>query len=155
MRRLIPIFLLCGILLTGCGTAETRESSFTVLRNGLEITLGAPAAPVLEALGTPFGYAETKSLRSPGVDRTYHFPDLELMTTPGKDGEQIAAIQINGENIQTPYGITIGTSARDVLACCGLEVPSSGRCSLKDSQETMTLTMKNNSVAEILCSMNG
>ena len=54
MKTMLILVLLC-LLLSGCGKQEAPAAHFSVTRAQTVIALDAPAAPVLEALGAPFG----------------------------------------------------------------------------------------------------
>ena len=69
MKYFLFTLILC-LLLTGCGRKEPQMSHFSVSRNDTQITLDAPAEPVLKALGAPFGYGEYRSGAHSGVEKS-------------------------------------------------------------------------------------
>lgn len=152
MVKKLILILLAAILLSGCGAQKTvmiPGSHFTALREGTEIALGAPAGPVLDVLGAPFGYAESKSANYSGVEKTYRFSGLSLRTYPSDDGDRILGVQITGTTAQTREGITIGASADQVRACYGPDAIRNNLCVISRSKETLVVQLKNDVVTDI------
>lgn len=154
-KKFLAMILLAGLLLAGCGRRQVSFAGphFTALREGLEIRLDAPAAPVLEALGAPFGYAETRSNLGTGVEKTYHFPDMNLVTYPGNDGDRILSVQITGADTQTTDGFTVGSTAEQLRACYGENAVRDNRCILSKGKEAVVMQLKNNVVTSIQYSL--
>ena len=76
MKR-ISVFLLATIMLlslVGCGSTDIdpQEENFSFTYNGTKITLGAEAAPIIDALGEPRSYTEEPSCAFDGMDKTYY-----------------------------------------------------------------------------------
>ena len=91
MKR-ISVFLLAAIMLlslVGCGSTDIdpQEENFSFTYNGTKITLGAEAAPIIDALGEPRSYTEEPSCAFEGMDKTYYYGSFYLSTSPlnGKD----------------------------------------------------------------------
>lgn len=150
MKRL-SLVLILGILPSGCG--EVPQPCFCVKRGDISITLDAPAEPVLSALGVPFGYGERKSSRGSGVERTYRFSGLRLVTYEGRDGERILGVTITAGGQRTPEGIAVGDSAAQVRQCFGPQAIREDRCTLRRPHEQMEVRLQNNVVASIAYSL--
>ncbi len=149
------ILLLCVFLLTGCAKSGEIEPSkqFKVQSAQTEIALGAPAAPILEALGAPFGYAESKSGTYSGVEKTYRFSGLNLRTYQSEDGDRILGMLITDKSMQTTEGIAIGDTADRVRECYGQDAIQDDHCVIRSGSGRMVLMLKNNLVTAIQYSL--
>lgn len=148
MKYFLFTIFLC-LLLTGCAQKSDAAVHFSVSRNDTQITLDAPAEPVLKALGAPFGYGEYQSGAHSGVEKTYRFQGLNLRTYPSRDGERILGVMITEEGHQTPEGISIGDSAARVRECFGSDAIQSGCCIVSRGSEKMVVMLEHNIVTAI------
>lgn len=137
------------LLLTGCAQKQVQTEHFSVSRDQTQITLDAPAEPVLKALGAPFGYGEYRSGAHSGVEKTYRFQGLNLRTYSGQDGERILGVMITEEGHQTPEGISIGDSAARVRERFGSDAIQSGCCTVSRGGEKMVVMLEHNIVTAI------
>ena len=149
---MLVLVLLC-LLLSGCGKQEAPAAHFSVTRAQTVIALDAPAAPVLEALGAPFGYGEQRGTSRKGVEKTYRFTGLDVRTYQGKDGERILNLLITDDSLETPQGISVGDTAAQVRACFGQDAIQGNRCTIQTASEKMVLLLENNLVASIQYSL--
>lgn len=152
MKYFLLTLIFC-LLLSGCGEKPVETAHFSVLRDDTQITLNAPAEPVLEALGAPFGYGEYRSGSHAGVEKTYRFQGLNLRTYPSQDGERILGVMITDSSLQTPEGICIGDSASRVRECFGSDAIQSGCCTLSRGSEKMVVLLEHNVVTAIQYSL--
>ena len=152
MKTMLILVLLC-LLLSGCGKQEAPAAHFSVTRAQTVIALDAPAAPVLEALGAPFGYGEQRGTSRKGVEKTYRFTGLDVRTYQGKDGERILNLLITDDSLETPQGISVGDTAAQVRACFGQDAIQGNRCTIQTTSEKMVLLLENNLVASIQYSL--
>ena len=152
MKTMLILVLLC-LLLSGCGKQEAPAAHFSVTRAQTVIALDAPAAPVLEALGAPFGYGEQRGTSRKGVEKTYRFTGLDVRTYQGKDGERILNLLITDDSLETPQGISVGDTAAQVRACFGQDAIQGNRCTIQTASEKMILLLENNLVASIQYSL--
>ena len=148
MKYFLFTIFLC-LLLTGCAQKQVQTEHFSVSRDQTQITLDAPAEPVLKALGAPFGYGEYRSGTHSGVEKTYRFQGLNLRTYSGQDGERILGVMITEEGHQTPEGISIGDSAARVRERFGSDAIQSGCCTVSRGGEKMVVMLEHNIVTAI------
>ena len=97
MKKYLILFLIFCLLLTaftGCGRTQSLSRYTTVMHRDIPIALNAPAAPILAALGAPFGYGESKSGVYRGVEKTYEFTGLRVKTFQSGDEERILGVMI-------------------------------------------------------------
>ena len=152
MKAILMLLMLC-LLLSGCGKTPEPTVHFSVSRGETEITLDAPAEPVLAALGTPFGYGEQRGTSRKGVEKTYRFSGLDVRTYQGKDGERILNLLITDDSLETPQGISVGDTAAQVRQCFGQDAIQGNRCTIQTASEKMVLLLENNLVASIQYSL--
>ena len=152
MKTMLTLVFLC-LLLCGCGKQEIPTTHFSVTRAQTVIALDAPAAPVLEALGAPFGYGEQRGTSRKGVEKTYRFSGLDVRTYQGKDGERILDLTITDSGLETPQGISVGDTAAQVRSCFGENAIQGNTCTIQTASEKMVLLLEHNLVASIQYSL--
>ena len=152
MKTMLTLVFLC-LLLCGCGKQEIPTTHFSVTRAQTVIALDAPAAPVLEALGAPFGYGEQRGTSRKGVEKTYRFSGLDVRTYQGKDGERILNLLITDDSLETPQGISVGDTAAQVRQCFGQDAIQGNRCTIQTESQRMVLLLENNRVTSIQYSL--
>ena len=152
MKTTLMLLLLC-LLLCGCGKRELPETHFSVTRQETVIALDAPAAPVLEALGAPFGYGEQRGTSRKGVEKTYRFSGLDVRTYQSSDGERILDLTITDSGLKTPQGICVGDTAAQVRQCFGEDAIQGNRCTIQTESQRMVLLLENNRVTSIQYSL--
>ena len=125
MKR-ISIFLLAAVILfrmTGCGSTDIdpQEENFSFTYNGTGITLGAEAAPIINALGEPRSYTEEPSCAFDGMDKTYYYGSFYLSTYSVDGKDYVYSIWFADDSVVTNAGIRIGTTKSQVEAICGAD----------------------------------
>ena len=123
MKR-ISLILLAAIMLfslVGCGSTDTdpQEENFTFAYNDTKITLGAEAAPIIDALGEPRSYTEEPSCAFDGMDKTYYYGSFYLSTYPLAGKDYIYNLWFADDGVATEEGIRIGSSQSQVEAAYG------------------------------------
>lgn len=125
MKR-ISLFLLAAIMLlslVGCGSTDIDppEENFSFTYNGTRITLGAEAAPIIDALGEPRSYTEEPSCAFDGMDKTYYYGSFYLSSYPLDGKDYVYSIWFADDSVATNDGIRIGTTKAQVEAICGAD----------------------------------
>ena len=127
----MTIILLILLCLTGCGAPEAPEiqENFTFTYDGVDITLHADAAPVLDALGEPKSYTEEASCAFEGLDKTYYYGPFYLTTYPIADKDCIYTLWFADDTVATAEGIRIGSTRAQVEQAYGQEaLNEAGNC---------------------------
>ncbi len=119
MKRIFYILLAMCLCLAGCGGEPAGKKDMSFFYNGTEITMHAPAEPVLTALGEAKAYTETASCAFEGLDKTYFYGSFYLSTYPGEDGDRISGLWFADDTVTTPEGITIGSGRSQVAQAYG------------------------------------
>lgn len=149
MKKYLVLMLIFCLTLTGCGRQQSMSRYTTVMHQNVAIALGAPAGPVLAALGAPFGYGESKSGVYAGVEKTYAFSGLRLKTFQSEDGERILGLMITDKSMRTPEGIAIGDPVSRVAECFGAEAIQNDCCVVSRRQEQMIVLLEHGAVSAI------
>ena len=123
MKR-ISLILLAAIMLfsfVGCGSTDTdpQDENFTFAYNGTKITLGAEAAPIIDALGEPKSYTEEPSCAFDGLDKTYYYGSFYLSTYPMDSKDYVYSIWFADDSVATEDGIRIGSTQAQVEVIFG------------------------------------
>lgn len=98
-------------------TAETKAeetSSYNFVSGTVTITMGAEAAPILNALGTPEKTFEQDSCAYQGKDKVYTYKGFEVSTYPVGGKECISSVYLLDATAVTAEGIKIGSKEDDV-----------------------------------------
>ena len=123
MKR-ISLFLLAAIMLlslVGCGSTDIdpQEENLSFTYNGTKITLGAEAAPIIDALCEPRSYTEEPSGAFDGMDKTYYYGSFYLSTYPLDGKDYVYCIWFADDSVVTNDGIRIGSTQTQVEAVYG------------------------------------
>ena len=118
MKR-ISLFLLAAIMLlslVGCGSIDIdpQEENFSFTYNGTKITLGAEAAPIIDALGEPRSYTEEPSCAFEGMDKTYYYGSFYISTYSLDGKDHIYNLWFADDGVATDEGIRIGSTQSQV-----------------------------------------
>ena len=118
MKR-ISLFLLAAIMLlslVGCGSTDIdpQEENFSFTYNGIKITLGAEAAPIIDALGEPRSYTEEPSCAFEGMDKTYYYGSFYISTYSLDGKDHIYNLWFADDGVATDEGIRIGSTQSQV-----------------------------------------
>ena len=123
MKR-ISLFLLAAIMLlslAGCGSTDIdpQEENFSFTYNGTKITLGAEAAPIIDALGEPRSYTEEPSCAFEGMDKTYYYGSFYLSTYPLNGKDFVYSFWFADDSVATEDGIRIGSTQEQMETIFG------------------------------------
>lgn len=114
---------------TPAGPAPTpkAESRYVLTYRGCALPANADFAPLLAYLGDPANYFEAESCAFDGLDKTYTYDGVEIITYPDGDVDRISSVRILTGDVATPEGITIGSTPEDVTAAYGTEYDELGQ----------------------------
>lgn len=108
---------------TGDASVEGPEvesgSAYTFHYKGCDLPMNAEFAPLLAFIGEPDNYFEAESCAFQGLDKTYTYADMELLTYPVDGVDYISSIRLLADTAATPEGITIGSTPEEVEAAYG------------------------------------
>ena len=127
----IMLLVSCCLLLGACkGTENPQDNGQTDTKNdrtdvvyvgNTEVALNGAADEVLEALGEPLDYRESKSCLYDGYDKTYTYQDVVIITSPIQGKEVITAITVLSDKVSNKLGVGIGSSVENVKAAYGTD----------------------------------
>lgn len=100
---------------------EKQDDGFCFVYNGTEITLHAPAEPIVEALGEPKKYTESPSCAFKGLDKTYFYGSFYMDTYPVDGKDFVYGWWFADDSVATQEGIYIGASQEQVEAAYGAD----------------------------------
>lgn len=148
-------YLLAAIMLlslVGCGSTDIdpQEKNFSFTYNCTKITLGAEAAPIIDALGEPRSYTEEPSCAFDGMDKTYYYGSFYLSTYPLDGKDYVYCIWFADDSVATNDGIRIGSTQTQVEAVYGTEC-FNGTNSYTEIQSStkLTILLEENKVTSI------
>lgn len=106
---------------TPSGPAPTpaTESKYVLTYLGCPLPMNADFAPLLAYLGEPANYFEAESCAFEGLDKTYTYDGVEIVTYPDDDVDRVSYVRILNDTVSTPEGITIGSTPEEVAAAYG------------------------------------
>ena len=86
------------------------------------LPMNAEFGPLLDYLGEPDSYFEAASCAFDGLDKTYTYGGVEIITYPDEskeDVDYISSVRLLDNSVSTPEGVTIGSSEAEVTAAYG------------------------------------
>lgn len=102
-------------------------SKYVLSYQGCPLPANADFAPLLAYLGDPASYFEAESCAFEGLDKTYTYDGVEIVTYPDGDVDRISSVRILSGAVATPEGITIGSTPEDVTAAYGEDYAAIGQ----------------------------
>lgn len=144
-KKLIGLLLtmICVVSLVACGgddgnsdggnsdggsnaQAGTTSSGYTFDYKGVSISVGTDIETILDKIGEPSSLFEDPSCAGQGTDFVYRYSGVDIYTSPSKDSDKaISTILIVSDEVETPEGITIGSTQEDVEAAYGTDYSES------------------------------
>lgn len=179
MKKTLCFVLVLSLFLAGCGKSDTQPASvapakteekevtvttaptvqteapaaedvFSLSYQGVEITLHAPAAPIVEALGEPKKYTESASCAFDGLDKTYYYGSFYLDTYPQGEEDFVYGWWFADDSLTTVEGIYIGASQADVEAAYGADTFNGNNAYIvKQSDGILTVILTDGAVSSI------
>lgn len=151
----ISIFLVAAVMLfsfVGCGadSPDSQEENFPFTYNGTIITLGAEAAPSIDALGEPKSYTEEPSCAFDGLDKTYYYGSFYLSTYPLDGTDYVYSIWFVDDSVATEDGIRIGNTQSEAEAVYGVDCFNGGNTYTQTKGNSkLTIILTDGSVSSI------
>lgn len=109
--------------LWGCGAsnAPSKQEGFAFTYHTVQITPGAEAESILEALGEPKSYTEEPSCAFDGMDKTYYYGSFYLSTYSLDGKDYVYNLWFADDSVATEDSIRIGSTQAQVESICGVE----------------------------------
>lgn len=156
-----------ALVLSGCGSSssssgdtgsdntqteaaeETAESEGFVFEvNGVSIAMNAEADPIIEALGEYKSYFESESCAFEGLDKEYTYSGFVLTTYPTDDIDYVSTVVFVDDTVETPEGITIGSTYDDVISAYG-ESDSETTCQYEEGDSQLLILLEDGVVYSV------
>ena len=99
--------------------APEAGSKYVLTYRDCPLPMNAEFAPLLDFLGEPDSCFEAASCAFDGLDKTYTYAGVEIITYPDGERDYISSVRILDGSVSTPEGITIGSAQEDVVAAYG------------------------------------
>ena len=154
MKRISLILLAAVMLLSfvGCeaGDPGSQEENFSFTYNGIQITIGAEATRIIDALGEPKSYTEEPSCAFDGMDKTYYYGSFYLSTYPMDGKDHVYSVWFADDSVVTGDGIRIGTAKAQVEAVYGTDCFQGTNAFTKDlNGSRLTILLEDGAVSSI------
>ena len=130
----LMLCLLTLVAFVGCKEKESKSNNegdkaekqnavsveFSITANGTKVTLGADAAPILSALGTPVAESSVGNCGGKaGAWTRYTYPGFYLLVLENGSSKTVDQIELRDDSILTPKGVGIGSPKDSVTAAYG------------------------------------
>lgn len=128
------------------------NESFSVVCNGISVTLGESASSVVNRLGTPLADPLEVFDCGAGNSRMYYrYASLELYTVKSSDGtETIDQIELKDDLCQTAKGVGIGSEESEVRTAYGApNQEKNGMLTYISGNQRLIFTVTDGTVTEI------
>lgn len=109
------------LCLAACGGSSSNANSYVFKApNGTEIAIGAAHDDVIPKLGDYNSVNVSDSCGGfSGKDRIYYYNGFRVYTTPSAKGEVVNMIELTDDSVETPQGLTIGSTKDAVTKAMG------------------------------------
>lgn len=101
------------------GAPQQAAEGFVLSVKGCEITMKAPAEPIIAALGEPQSCTEEPSCAFDGMDKTYYYGSFYMTTYPMDGKDYVYRLWFADDGVSTPEGISIGSTQAEVEQAYG------------------------------------
>ncbi len=160
MKRIITLMLIMAMAFSfaACGgdggkapEAESKSNSkYTFAYKGNALPMNGEFAPIHEKLGEESKYFEATSCAFEGLDKTYTYDGIEIVTYPVEDKDFISSVRILDNSVSTPEGITIGSTKEQVIAAYGEDYEDVvGQWNYTDGDAELSIIFKGDEVLSI------
>ena len=167
MKRFLTLLIvLClALSLVACGSAETPKETagaqysaadnFSFTYKGTEITLHAPAAAIVSALGEPTKYSESTSCAFEGLDKSYYYGSFYLETYPKGEEDFVYGWWFADDSVATAEGVYIGAAQTEVEKAYGADTfNGTNSYVVKKAAGTLTVILTDGVVSSIQYAIN-
>ena len=141
-------WILTVLLLTGCGK-EQDVQELCFLYNGISISMGMEAGPVLYRLGEPVSCTLTPSCAFEGMDAVYYHGSFYIATYPRGDREYIQRLWFADDTVATREGIHIGSSRQEVELTYADGVWQEDSCTVSREASALIITVTEGTVSSV------
>lgn len=130
--------------------APKAGSKLVFTYHSCPLPMNAEFAPLLDFIGESDTYFEAASCAFDGLDKTYTYSDVEIITYPDGDVDYISSIRLLSSAAATPEGITIGSSKADVVAAYGEDFEEfAGQYTYEDGDAQLFILFENDAVVSV------
>lgn len=127
---------------------EAQAEAYVFVSGDVTIAMNAEADEIVEALGDYNSYFESESCAFEGLDKEYTYSGFVLTTYPIDEVDYVNGVEIVDDTVETPEGITIGSSYDDVVAAYG-ESDSEDSCEYEFGDSTLLIILEDGVVTSI------
>lgn len=128
----------------------TANSKFVPAFKSCPLPMNAEFAPLLDFLGEPASYFEAASCAFDGLDKTYTYAGLEVITYPNGEKDYVSSVRILDNSVSTPEGITIGSTREEVTAAYGADFQEVGsQYVYEDGDATLNILFENDAAISV------
>jgi hypothetical protein len=133
-------------------TAAADEGTYAFAINGTAIPLGAPADPIVAALGTQTDEPYiAPSCAFEGQDKTYYFAGYNVTTYPLNGADFLYTVTLEDDTVQTPEGLYIGAPEQQIQTFYGGGVtPKNGIYTYQKGKTALEIGAKDGAVDQII-----
>lgn len=134
--------LMLSVSLIACNGGGASKELIFKTADGVAVTIGAEADPIISQLGTPGLVNSSDSCGGfVGKDYVYTYMGFRVSTTPADGYQMICKVELTDDSVKTPEGLYIGMSRADAEAAMeGYSVETVG-VNLSYSTETVMLNV--------------
>lgn len=149
MKRMMLMAAAIALILCACGKQSVGSSTtpaavsggYTVIYNGVKLSVGMPAEEALGKLGAADDKITSESCAFGGSDTVYYYgTGVQVSTNDELGYERIFSIYLSDDLVSTEEGVCIGNTVEQVKAAYGEPGSKSTGNSLAYEKDGMTLT---------------
>lgn len=134
----------------GADAAPPAGSKLVFTYRDCQLPMNAEFAPLLETLGEPESYFEAASCAFDGLDKTYTYAGVEIITYPDGEVDRISSIRLLDGSVSTPEGITVGSTPEEVTAAYGEDYQELGsQYAYEDGDARLTVLFEDGAAVSV------
>lgn len=128
-------------------------SEYVLTYRDCPLPMNAEFGPLRAFLGEPDSYFEAASCAFDGLDKTFTYPGLEIITYPDEEKDNvdyISSVRLLDNTVSTPEGVTIGSTSAEVTAAYGEDYTAFGtQYSYENGDATLNFLFDGDSVISV------